>query len=101
MKFLIILTSLLMLAACDEIKADFEQRNARYAEQEKVEMAYQGRVKVTRIASFYDDFAYQNKRGIYLIKDNETGKEFIGVSGVGITEIGSHSAGKSPVRGER
>ncbi|SSY80313.1 hypothetical protein [Alysiella crassa] len=97
MKFLIILTSLLMLAACGEIEAE----SARLKEQKKVEMENQGRVKVTRIARFHDDLAYQNNRGIYLIKDNKTGKEFIGISGIGITEIGSHWVGKSPVSDER
>lgn len=55
------------------------------------------RVKVTRIGVFKDDLAYESKRGVYLITDSATGKEYFGISGIGITEVGSHyvSTGKS------
>jgi hypothetical protein len=53
------------------------------------------RVEVTRIGVIADDIAYHNVRGIYVIKDRETGQEFIGVSGVGITEVGQHNCGKN------
>jgi hypothetical protein len=56
------------------------------------------RVSVTRIGVFEDDLAYDNRRGIYVIKDSQTGKEYIGVSGIGITESGIHSCGKSCVQ---
>lgn len=49
------------------------------------------RATVTRIGVFEDDLAYNSKRGVYLIYDNKTGKEYIGVSGIGISELGSHS----------
>jgi hypothetical protein len=58
------------------------------------------RVEVSRIGVIRDDIAYQDRRGIYLIKDTVTGQEFIGVSGVGITEIGRHG-GKHPRSDER
>lgn len=55
------------------------------------------RVSVTRIGVIDDEIAYANRRGIYVIKDSHTGKEFIGISGVGITETSSHTypCGKS------
>lgn len=59
------------------------------------------RVKVTRVGVFKDDLAYGSRRGVYIIIDTDTGKEFVGVSGVGVAEMGSHSAGKSSVRDER
>lgn len=59
------------------------------------------RVEITRISVFYDDLAYDGKRGVYLIKDKDTGKEFIGVSGIGISELGSHSSGKAHHSDER
>jgi hypothetical protein len=59
------------------------------------------RVSVTRVAIFEDDIAYNGLRGAYLIKDLVTGKEFIGISGVGISEIGSHSTGKTIISDER
>lgn len=48
-----------------------------------------------------DPIAYGNRRGIYVIKDRNTGKEYIGLSGVGISEVGSHMAGKTRVSDER
>lgn len=53
------------------------------------------RVTVTRIGVFEDNLAYNERRGIYLIKDNQTGQEYVGVSGVGISEIGEHTCGKN------
>lgn len=53
------------------------------------------RFRVERVEVFRDLLAYDDKRGIYIIRDKETGREYVGVSGIGITEIGSHSCGKS------
>lgn len=61
----------------------------------------QGRFKVTRIGVFEDDLAYHDRRGIYVIIDTTNGREFVGISGVGISETGSHMAGKTSVRDER
>lgn len=66
-----------------------------------VKIQPQQRVEVNRIGVFTDNLAYGNRRGVYVIKDTLTGKEFIGISGVGITETGSHSAGKSSTTDER
>lgn len=52
------------------------------------------RITVTRVKVIADSLAYGGQRGVYLIKDNETGEEFIGVSGVGVSTLGSHSCGK-------
>jgi hypothetical protein len=41
---------------------------------------------VERVQVVYDDLAFGKVRGVYLIKDKKTGQEFIGVSGIGITE---------------
>jgi hypothetical protein len=56
-----------------------------------------GRVQVTRIGVFGDDLAYGGKRGVYLIKDEKTGREYVGLSGIGISEIGSHSVASGKV----
>lgn len=58
-----------------------------------------GRFAVQRVGVFSDDLAYGNRRGIYLITDSETGAQFVGVSGVGISELGSHTtrSGKTTV----
>lgn len=97
MKFLIILTSLLMLSACQESEAERVEREQKRG----VQVEPQSRVTVKRISKFYDNIAYNGERAIYLIIDEKTGKEFIGISGVGITEVGSHSSGKNSVRDER
>jgi hypothetical protein len=59
------------------------------------------RIEVTRIGVFQDSLAYNSRRGVYVIRDKQTGREYIGISGVGISEVGSHSSGKATVRDER
>lgn len=44
------------------------------------------RYEVTRVCTFEDDFAFKGQRGIYEIKDKKTGKEYFGISGIGISE---------------
>jgi hypothetical protein len=61
----------------------------------------QKRITVTRIDVFRDTLAYSNERGVYIITDTKTGQEFIGVSGIGVSELGAHSSGKTTTRDER
>lgn len=49
------------------------------------------RFQVVRVSTFEDRLAYGNVRGIYVIRDSVTGKEYVGISGVGISELGSHT----------
>lgn len=49
------------------------------------------RVTVERIGVIKDAIAYDERRGIYIIVDTKTGKEYIGVSGIGITETSAHA----------
>lgn len=60
-----------------------------------------GRVNLTRIGIVEDDAAYNGRRAIYIIVDRKTGQEFIGVSGIGISETGSHQCGKTRCTDER
>lgn len=60
-----------------------------------------GRVTVERIGVVEDTLAYGSRRGIYVIRDRQTGEEFIGVSGVGVAETGHHRSGKSDITDER
>lgn len=71
------------VALCGCLRPDVEM---------KVETGSQ-RVKVKRIGVFKDSLAYGEYRGIYVIEDTKTGKEFVGVSGVGVSELGTHGAG--------
>lgn len=52
-------------------------------------------VEVIKISEFYDGLAYNRQRGVYRIKDKVTGKEYLGISGIGISETGSHNCGKA------
>ena len=65
------------------------------------EIKPQGRFKVERIGVFADGLAYSDKRGIYVITDTTTGQEFVGISGIGISELARHQSGKSSVNDER
>lgn len=49
------------------------------------------RFQVVRVSTFEDRLAYGNTRGVYILRDLQTGKEYVGVSGVGISELGSHT----------
>lgn len=51
--------------------------------------------------TFYDESAYGNVRNVYILKDKFTGKEYIGISGIGISERGNHQQGKISVPDER
>jgi hypothetical protein len=59
------------------------------------------RFQVTRVGVIEDNLAYQNRRGIYIIRDTKTEQEYIGVSGIGISEMGNHSSGKTSIADER
>lgn len=82
-----LLVALFMLTACD-----------RGPEPAKSTMAVSSqlssdadRIKVTKMSEFRDTLAYDNWRGVYLIQDQQTGEEYIGISGIGISEVGSHT----------
>ena len=51
--------------------------------------------------TFYDESAYGNVRNVYILKDRVNGKEYVGVSGIGISERGYHQQGKTSVPDER
>ncbi len=84
---------LVLLAGCGPAA------NTTMAEESPLDMSSD--IKVTRVGVFEDQLAYGGKRGIYRIVDSKTGKEYIGISGVGISENGSHSSGKSSMSDER
>lgn len=56
---------------------------------------------VKRVGVFEDNLAYDGKRGIYEITNNQTNEKYMGVSGIGITEIRSHTRGKAVIIDER
>lgn len=52
------------------------------------------RITIKRIATFRDRFAHSQEREILIITDKQTGKEFIGINGIGITEVRMQYDGK-------
>lgn len=60
-----------------------------------------GRFQVRRADVFRDDLAYGGKRAIYILIDLKTGREYVGVSGIGLSETGVHSSGKTSTSDER
>ena len=56
---------------------------------------------VTRELIIEDDIAYGSRRAVYTLVDKKTGKEYVGLSGVGIAETGTQFTGKSAVQVER
>jgi len=53
------------------------------------------RFTLVRVSEFRDSFAYDNRRAVYVVTDKQTGAQFVGVSGIEITEIARHSTGKN------
>lgn len=52
--------------------------------QENIDPGY----SVKRVAVFEDDLAYRGLRGIYEIIDKKNNRKYLGVGGVGITDVG-------------
>lgn len=89
----------LALAGCTPAP-DTPMQTTSPAEHNEPEMkpAVGARFSVTRVGVFEDTLAYSNKRGIYVVVDNQTGKEYVGISGVGISELGHHGRGAEDER---
>lgn len=100
-RFLPLLAAAALLAACDMSPEAQADRAAARAASALVLQQNAKRFTVTRVDVFKDSIAYGEKRGVYVITDNKTGKEYVGVSGVGISETGAHSSGKTQVSDER
>lgn len=86
MKYLACLA--LLLTACEDPKADTNLGIVPASPKS-------ARFDVKRVGVFQDGIAYHDQRGIYVITDKETGREYVGVSGVGISETGRHQVGKN------
>lgn len=84
----LILISALFLYGCDQPPQPVKIQSSVGADGE--------RFTVLQVAKFDDSDAYNSSRKIFLITDKQTGNEYVGVSGVGISEFGSHtySSGK-------
>jgi hypothetical protein len=70
-------------------------------EREPLSVDNGGQFEVKIVGEFYDRFAYNSYRRIYLMVDRRSGREYVGISGVGISEVGSHPSGKTTQQDER
>ena len=86
-KIFLLITAVLLLSACDNEPAPAKSTMAVSSQLS----SDADRIKVTKMSEFRDGLAYDNWRGVYLIRDKQTGREYIGISGIGISEVGSHS----------
>lgn len=84
-------TVLAMLVGCGLTEPDTELKTSSPKARAAVETA--ARFEIERVGVFKDDLAYMGKRGIYILRDSQTGRHFVGVSGIGISELGSHDSG--------
>ena len=102
-KTISVLLAVLILGACERPEPDPNDADDQriWSMGSKLKVQTSERISVTRISVFKDDTAYDRQRSIYIIRDDETGKEFVGISGVGIAETGSHQSGKTSVSDER
>lgn len=96
MKAIILAIAVVMLAGCEPTPDSLQRGRA-----DQISYQTNNRFKVERVSVFYDGLAYGDKRGIYIITDTETRQEFIGVSGIGISELASHQSGKTRLTDER
>ncbi len=72
-----------------------EDQNKKSVRMSDVTSKKQNRISVVRIDIIKDRLAYNGERGVYLITDLKTGKEYIGISGVGIAETSEYRSGKN------
>ena len=86
-KIYLLITAVLLLSAYDNGPAPAKSTMAVSSQLS----SDADRIKVTKMSEFRDGLAYDNWRGVYLIQDKQTGREYIGISGIGISEVGSHS----------
>lgn len=76
----------LALFGC-ELSPDEQQRY--YAPD--VSVRSMNRFAVVRVGVFQDTISSGVMRGIYLITDRKTEREYLGVSGIGMSEVGSRT----------
>ena len=100
MKHLAILSVLALSACAPDPTLNMEKPQSPQMQPGGVPSPDTQRVTVSRVGIFSDDLAYGDRRGVYVIIDKETGREYIGVSGVGISETGRHFVPQTTIVGK-
>ncbi|HAT3959793.1 TPA: hypothetical protein I9Y37_001932 [Citrobacter freundii] len=79
----------LLLVGCD-VQSLPDVRQSQYQPQQTraTEIARPaGRFDMRVVDEFHDSNAYHDKRSIFIITDRKTHKEYLGVEGVGVTDL--------------
>ena len=85
-----------------EVQAEAKAEKAEEARIAKIQADNAALVSFQRLGCFSDSSAYGEQRCTYMVKYTPTGQTFIGVSGIGISELGNHTvqSGKNRVTRE-
>lgn len=90
--YIVILMSLFLVSCgfqtTEDIKEDTQRDNLQ-----RVSIGKNDRFKIERVSLVYDTESQTQTRGIYIITDKKNNKEYLGVSGIGISEL--YSCGKT------
>lgn len=103
LKFIVVAMFILSLIACEK-SPDMVVRETNQLPEPQLITAPTVKIdslEISRVGMFQDVSAYNSRRSVYRVRDTKTGKEYIGISGVGISEMWSHSSGKTQVGDER
>ena len=95
------LTLAFIFSGCESASSKYPSVSGQVYKEEPKIISNTSEFDLVKKQSFFDDDAYSQVRSVYVLKDKTTGKEYIGVSGIGISERGSHTSGKSTIEDER
>ena len=91
----------LTISGCDGAAERYPSVTGQIQQEQPKYVSNTSEFDLIKKQTFYDKDAYNSTRSVYVLKDKITGKEYIGVSGIGISERGSHTSGKSTIEDER
>ena len=91
----------LTISGCDDKSTRYQSVTEQIQQKQPKYESNTSEFELIKKQTFYDPDAYNRTRSVYVLKDKATGKEYIGVSGIGISERGSHTSGKSTIEDER
>ena len=95
------LTLAFIFSGCESASSKYPSVSGQVYKEEPKIISNTSEFDLVKKQSFFDDDAYSQVRSVYVLKDKTTGKEYIGISGIGISERGSHISGKSTIQDER
>lgn len=91
----------LTISGCDDKSTIYPSVTGQIQQEQPKYTSNTSEFDLIKKQTFYDSDAYNSTRSVYVLKDKATGKEYIGVSGIGISERGSNTSGKNTIQDER